>query len=264
MLDTPDMRPYNGGPEKYLEHLERCRKLVKIPLIASLNGSTDGDWLDFARKLEQAGADAVEFNAYSLASYPIRSAQNIEDGLCRTVHGLVTRVKIPVAVKLHPFYTSLPHLAARLTKEGARGLTLFNRFYYPDLDAEKVRSDPALHLSDQSELLLRLRWTAMLSSWLETDVAITGGVHSPEDVVKSLLVGARAVQCASALLRNGIDRLTVLRDGLQNWMRQHNAVSVKGMIGRAERSERLARETASERSSYLEVIRAFKTSVPAA
>ena len=203
-LSTPDMRPYNGGPDDYLAHLENCSGRFGIPIIASINGYSDGPSLDFAVKLEKAGASAIEFNAYSLAGYPIRSAQDVEERLCRSVGKLCSKVKVPVAVKLHPFYSSLPHLAARLSKEGAKGVILFNRFYYPDIDTQKMLRHPVLLLSERSELLLRLRWTSILSGWFPGDIAITGGVHASEDIVKSLLVGAKAVQCASSKTASAI------------------------------------------------------------
>ena len=253
---APDMRQYNGGPKDYLEHLRYCRKLVSIPLIASLNGATDGAWLDFAEELEKAGADAIEFNAYSLATYPIRPPQEIEGRLLRTVRALASRVKIPVAVKLLPFYTSLPHLAARLTDAGARGLVLFNRFYYPDVDPESMRARPGLFLSDSHELLLRLRWTAILNPWLKCDIAVTGGVHTPEDIVKSLLVGGKAVQCASALLLHGIEHVAVLRDGLERWMARNHEARLASLVGRLSR-DRSLEAASNERIGYLHVMRAY-------
>lgn len=256
LANSPDMRPYNGGPKEYLAHLKRCRSLVSIPIIASLNGASDGPWLDFAAELEKEGADAIELNAYSLATYPVRSSQELEDQLCRIVGLLSKRVRIPVAVKLHPFYTSLPHLASRLADAGARGLVLFNRFYYPDVDLETMRGRPTLFFSDPTELPLRLRWTAILNGWLNADIAVTGGVHSGEDVVKALMVGARVVQCASALLLQGIGHLSVMRDGLQSWLQEHHEASVRRLVGRLSR-DRWEEAASAERIGYLHVMRAY-------
>lgn len=259
LAGSPDMRPYNGGPKEYLAHLKHCRRLVRIPVIASLNGATEGAWLEFASKLEHEGADAVEFNAYSLASYPVRSSSDLEDQLVRIVAALARRVRIPVAVKLHPFYTSLPHVAARLSDAGAKGVVLFNRFYYPDVDLERMRERPGLFLSDPTELSLRLRWTAILNGWLKADIAITGGVHSGEDIVKSLLVGARAVQCASAILLQGIEHITTMRDGLEAWLKQNHRGSVASLVGRLFR-DRWEEAASAERFSYLHVMRAYALS----
>ena len=192
------------GPDTYLEQVRRIKARVSIPVIASINGTTTEGWLKYARLLQKAEADAMELNFYHLATDPGESAASVEARLLDIVAVLKESITIPLAVKLSPFYSSLPNLAARLDSIGAQGLVLFNRFYQPDIEPDELETVPQLHLSTSEELLLRLRWLAILSASYRGSLAITGGVHEPIDAVKAIMAGAAVVQMVSALLKNGV------------------------------------------------------------
>lgn len=219
------------GPENYLEHLRKVKQAVSVPVFGSLNGSTPGGWLDYARSIEQAGADGLELNVYALATNPRLSGAELEAQTLEMVHTVRRAVTIPLAVKLSPFYTSLAHVAAGLVAAGADGLVLFNRFYQPDIDVEQLVVERTLHLSEASELALRLRWLAILSAQVATSYALTGGVHEATDAVKGLMSGAHAVQMVSALLRRGPERLHTIRGELALWLEEHEYESVAQMRG---------------------------------
>ncbi len=209
------------GPEEYLRHVARVKAAVRCPVIASLNGTTLGGWLHHARLVEQAGADALELNVYQLATDPEESAQQLEDRTLEMLRAVKSSVRIPVAVKLSPFYTSLAHVARRLDQAGADALVLFNRFYQPDIDVEELQAVRALHLSTSAELPLRLRWLAILSGRLRASLAVTGGVHTALDAVKAVMTGAHAVQVVSALLKRGPAYLGTLITEFRAWMEEH-------------------------------------------
>ena len=204
------------GPDRYLEQLRRIKACVSVPVIASINGTTTEGWLKYARLLQRAEADAIELNFYHLATDPAEDAASVEARLLDIVAVLKESITIPLAVKLSPFYSSLPNLAARLDSIGAQGLVLFNRFYQADIDPDELETVPLLHLSTSDELLLRLRWLAILSASYRGSLAITGGVHQPIDAVKAIMAGADAVQMVSALLENGVQHLTAVRDGFSD------------------------------------------------
>ena len=219
------------GPEAYLEHVAAIRKAVSVPVIASLNGTTLGGWLDYAALLEQAGAHALELNLYRLPLDPDQDAEGLEASDAAIVHAVRSRVRIPVAVKLSPFYTALPSHARRLEAAGANGLVLFNRFYQPDIDPESLEARRELHLSDRSELLLRLRWLAVVSAQTKVSLAASGGVHDALGAVKAIMAGADVVQMVSALLRHGPRRLAELVRELDAWLDEHEYDSVARMRG---------------------------------
>ena len=187
----PDLSDYRMTHEVYLEHLRRAKEAVKIPVLGSLNGATPGGWVRFAKDMEQAGADAIELNTYALATDRSQTSAELELQLLELVTAVTGAVKIPVAVKLSQSFTSLPHLVARLEEAGARGVVLFNRFYQPDFDIETLEVRPTLHFSTPSELLPRLHWAAILYGHTNSDIAITGGVHSAEDVLKGIMAGGK-------------------------------------------------------------------------
>jgi dihydroorotate dehydrogenase (fumarate) len=228
-LPSPDA--FVLGPEEYLEHIHKLKAAVSVPVIASLNGATDGGWLGYARLMQDAGADALELNVYTLATDFDESGETVE----RRTLGMLEMVKrsigIPVAVKLGPFYTSFSAFARRLAASGADGLVLFNRFYQPDIDVETLEVAPLLRLSDSSELLLRLRWLAVLSGRIDISLAVTGGVHTALDAVKAVMAGADAVQVVSTLLRNGPEQLARLRQELALWLEEHEYDSLAQMKG---------------------------------
>jgi dihydroorotate dehydrogenase (fumarate) len=219
------------GPDDYLEHLRRVKQAVGIPVIGSLNGNTPGGWLRYARDIQHAGADALELNVYTLPSDPEVSGAALEDRALEAVEAVRQAVNVPVAVKLSPFYTSLPHFARRLLRAGADGLVLFNRFYQPDIDPEELQVRRVLVLSHPSELLLRLNWLAVLSPLVEGSLAVTGGVHSAHDALRAIMAGAHAVQMTSALLKHGPRRLAEVLADLGRWLEEHEYASVSDARG---------------------------------
>jgi dihydroorotate dehydrogenase (fumarate) len=192
----PDVASYNFGPKGYLEHIRQAKAAVNIPIIASLNATTPGGWVNYAREIEAAGADALELNVYDVPSSPEVTGSTLEQRYCDLVSLIKANVRIPVAVKLSPYFTSLPNLAWRLDQAGAAGLVLFNRFYQPDINIYEQEITPTLELRTSQELRLRLHWVATLFGHLRADLAATGGVHDVFDVVKALLAGARVVMMA--------------------------------------------------------------------
>jgi dihydroorotate dehydrogenase (fumarate) len=252
----PDMERYNMGPEPYLEHLHQLKAAVHIPVIGSLNGVSSGGWTEYARKMEQAGADALELNVYYLPSDPDQESASIEEMYATLAHEVVARVSIPVAVKLSPFFTSLPHMARRLTLEGVKGLALFNRFYQPDLNIEELTVQPHLELSSSSELRLPLRWIAMLYGRVRADFALTSGVHTATDAIKGMMVGASAVMLASELLARGPARLDEILAGVEQWMVEHEYDSIIQMRGSMSQRS-VADPAAFERANYMRTLDSF-------
>jgi len=253
----PDPDQFAFGPEQYLEQLRKVKRAVGIPVIGSLNGTTSEGWLDYARKVQQAGADALEINVYFLATDPSTSGDVIERRVSNVVRVVKQAVTIPVAVKLSPFFSSLSHFARELDGLGADGLVLFNRFYQPDIDVEALEAVPVLHLSDSSELPLRLRWLAILSGHVRASLAVSGGVHTVEDGIKAIMAGAHVVQVVSALIQRGPEYLGTLQKGVAEWMEQHEYESVAQMQG----SMNLARcpdPGAFERANYMRVLQSLR------
>ena len=221
--------------EIYLEHLRRASEAVSIPVMASLNGATPGGWVRFAKDMEQAGAAAIELNTYALATDSTQTSATLEAQLLELVSGVCQAVKVPVSVKLSSSFTSIPNLAAQLEKAGAAGIVLFNRFYQPDFDIESMEVRPTLHFSTPSELLPRLHWAAILYGQINMDVAITGGVHSAEDVLKSIMSGGSVAMMASALHIHGIDHIGRVLADLCYWLekREYNSLGeTRGCLSR--------------------------------
>lgn len=244
------------GPDGYLEQLRRIKARVSVPVIASINGTTTEGWLKYARLLQRAGADALELNFYRLATDPMEDAANVEARLLDIVAVIRESITIPLAVKLSPFYSSLPNLAMRLGRIGAEGLVVFNRFYQADIDPTALETTPRLQLSTSSELLLRLRWLAILSAAFHGSLACSGGVHTPIDAVKAVMAGAHGVQIVSALLRLGPRHLAVIRDGFDLWGDQHAFESVAQMRGSMSLAD-CDDPRAFERRSYVRVIQSW-------
>ncbi len=252
----PPHSAYAQPPGEYLEHLLRVKARVGIPIIASLNGTTPDGWLQYARALERAGANAVELNFYHVATDPAETGASIEQRLIDIVAVVKESVSIPVAVKLSPFYSSVPNLAMRLERIGADGLVLFNRFYQADIDPETRGTTVRVQLSDSADLLLRLHVIAILSNRVRMSLALSGGVHEPIDVVKAVMAGADAVQLTSTLLRHGPSRLTHLRTQFENWAEAHHYGSLlrfKGAAALASRGDR----PGFERADYLSVLQSW-------
>jgi dihydroorotate dehydrogenase (fumarate) len=219
------------GPHEYLEQLRRIKAAVSVPVIASLNGYTLGGWLDYAKLMQEAGADALELNVYQLATDPDESGHAVEERTIEMVRAVRAAVHVPLAVKLSPFYTALGDVARRLDEAGVDGLVLFNRFYQPDIDIEELQVRRTLHLSHSSELPLRLRWLAILSGRVKASLAVSGGVHTVVDVIQSVMTGAHAVQLVSALLQRGPGYLATLRQELTKWLEEHEYDSLQQMQG---------------------------------
>lgn len=256
-LPSPEM--YALGPEEYLGQLGRIKERVRIPVIASLNGSTAGGWLRYARLLEETGADALELNVYRLPTEPDESGAEVEERAVEIVRAVRRSVRIPLAVKLSPYYSALPHLAARLHEAGADGLVLFNRFLQPDLDVETLEVTPRMPLSTSAELVLRLRWLAILGGGrLGTlSLAASGGVHTAVDAVKALMAGAHVTQMVSALLQGGPRYLSIVRTELREWLEAHEYRSIAQLHG----SLSLARcpdPAAFERAQYMRMLQGWR------
>ena len=253
----PNFTEYQLVPDHYLRQIEDLKRALTIPVIASLNGFRPGGWTEYARRCEQAGADAIELNLYQLATDPTVAANQLEADMLETVGLVIGSVKIPVAVKLSPFHTAPAHFALELEKIGARGIVLFNRFYQPDFNIEELEVAPQLKLSDSSELLLRLRWLAVLSPHVKGSLAASGGVHSTRDAVKALLAGAHTVQVVSVLLKNGPRLLTSLLTGLRSWMDEHGYTSVDEFRG-AMNLARCPDPGAYERANYQKILQSWR------
>jgi dihydroorotate dehydrogenase (fumarate) len=228
-----------------------------VPVIGSLNGVTPSGWLEFARSIEQAGAHALELNVYHVATDPDETAAAVERRTLDILEAVRSSVQIPLAIKLSPFHSSLSHFAAELESGGAAGLVLFNRFYQPDIDIEALEVGSELHLSDSSELLLRLRWLAILSARRRMHLAVSGGVHTEKDAIKALMAGATAVQMVSALLRRGPAHLTLVRDGVARWMEEHEYESLAQLRGSMSHA-RCPDPAAFERGNYMRLLQTWK------
>lgn len=227
----PDMPKYHVGPDRYLDLLQKAKKSVDIPVIASLNGRSRGGWSRYAQYMEEAGADALELNIFNIPTDPAFSAQQLEDGYVELVRAIRKQVRIPIAVKVGPYFTSLANFARRISEAGADGIVIFNRFYQPDFDLEELEVTPNLVLSSPHELRLRLHWAAILYHQVETYVGITGGVHDATDVLKCMMAGANVAMMTSALLKYGIEHIGVVLAGMEAWMEEHEYTSIKQMRG---------------------------------
>lgn len=245
-------------PEKYLSQIAKLKEVVSIPVIASLNGASPGGWVTLAESMQDAGADALELNLYTLPSDPGMDSDAVETSALEILHGVRENLTIPVAVKLSPFYSSIASFVTKLEAVGADGVVLFNRFYQPDIDIENLEVKPSLQLSDPSELRLRLRWLALLDGVPNLDFAVSGGVHTAPDVVKSVMAGASAVQLVSALLKNGPEYLTGVINDFQQWMDEHEYESVTQMRGSMSYS-RCPNPSDYERANYVRVLQTWRT-----
>jgi len=253
----PAFAEYQLGPDQYLKQLSHLKSSLSIPVIASLNGCRPGGWTDYAQRFEAAGADAIELNLYQLITDPTRAADDVEADMLETVRHVTGSVKVPVTVKLSPFHTSPAQFALALEHAGAAGVVLFNRFYQPDFNLEDLEAQPQLKLSDSSELLLRLRWLAIISPHMKGSLAASGGVHSAADVVKALLAGAHTVQVVSLLLKHGPQILTVTLQGLTAWLTEHGYESVEEVRG-AMNLRRCPDPAAFERANYIKILQSWR------
>jgi dihydroorotate dehydrogenase (fumarate) len=253
----PNLARYNFGPAGYLEHIRQAKAAVSVPIIASLNATTPGAWVNYARDIEAAGADALELNVYDVPTSPEVTGATLEQRYCDLVTLIKSNVRIPVAVKLSPYFTSLPNLAWRLDQAGANGLVLFNRFYQPDINIYEKAITPTLDLSTSQELRLRLHWLATLFGQVRADLAATGGVHDVYDVVKALLAGARVVMMTSALMQHGINHVERIRQDLRRWLGDNGWKSVVEVQGQLSRRA-VADPSVYERVNYMHVVTSYK------
>ena len=252
----PESDMYNFGPEEYLTHVQQCKDAVGIPIIASLNGLSTGGWTDYARKIQEAGADALELNSYYLATDPAKDPRIIEDNYIEVLKAVKNAVTIPVALKLSPYFTSITHMATRFDEIGVDALVLFNRFYQPDIVLENLEVVPNLVLSTSESMRVPLRWIAILYGNLKANLAATTGIHTAEDVLKMIMAGADITQLCATLLQNGIGKITEIQDGMIKWMEDHEYESVKQMKGSMSHKS-VAEPAAFERANYMRVLKSY-------
>jgi dihydroorotate dehydrogenase (fumarate) len=252
----PEVGVYSIGPDSYLKQVEKLKKAVSIPVIGSLNGVTTGGWIEYAQKIQDAGADALELNIYDVSTDPAINSMELEQRYITLIKDIRKSVKIPLAVKLSPFFTAIPNFARSLVDCGVNGLVLFNRFYQPDFDLEALEVVPNLVLSNSNELRLPLRWIAILYKRVKIDFALTSGVHTPEDVLKAMMAGANVTMIASEFLINGISRATQILAGLSSWMEEHEYTSIKQMRGSMSQQS-VVQPAAFERANYMKVLSSY-------
>lgn len=256
----PDLGHYNVGPEDYLDLIQKAKQAVSIPVIGSLNGYSTGGWVEYAKKIEQAGADALELNVYYLPTDLNLTSQELEQSYIDLVKDVKSQIHIPLAIKLNPYFTALPNLCGKLSQAGANGLVLFNRFLQPDLDIETLEVAPNLLLSSSSELRLPLRWVAILYGRVQADLALTTGVHTAQDVLKSMMAGASVTMLASALLKNGVNHITQILTDMQSWMETYEYQSVQQMKGSMSQ-QAVADPSAFERANYMKALTSYDTRI---
>jgi dihydroorotate dehydrogenase (fumarate) len=254
----PDGGLYGISPEKYLNQVAALKKALHIPVIGSLNGVSKGGWTSYARRIEEAGADALELNMYYIATNVDLTSSDIEDTQVELVSEVKGTIKIPLAVKISPFVTSIPHFVKRLVEAGADGIVLFNRFYQPDFDLDDLEIVHSLDLSTSSDLRLPLRWISILHGKVNADFALTSGVHIYSDVLKAMMAGAKVAMMASSLLHSGEHIIGQLLNDLEDWMQAHDYESIQQMLG--SMSQKSVKEPAAfERANYMKVLNSFRT-----
>jgi dihydroorotate dehydrogenase (fumarate) len=252
----PELDEYNTGPGAYLEHVAAAKDALSIPVIASLNGNTSGGWTRYAHLIQEAGADALELNVYAVEADPDTTSHEVETRTIALVRNVATSVTIPLAVKVSPYFSAFAHTARELAHAGAAGLVLFNRFLQPDIDPETLAVVPSVHLSSRDDLRLALRWIAILRGRVHVSLAATGGVHEPEDVVRTLLVGADVAQVASVLLERGAAWMAVLIAGLASWLEEREYESVRELKGSMSQAS-CPDPSAFERAGYMLALSSF-------
>lgn len=258
----PKPSEFYSGPEEYLDHIRKAKAATRIPIIASLNGSTLGGWTKFAAEIERAGADAIECNIYSIPTNADKTAQDIENTYLEILRAVKSTVTIPVAMKLAPFFSNLANVAHRLDEAGADALVLFNRFYQPDIDLEALEIRPNVLLSTPQALRLPLTWIGILYGRIKADLAATSGVHDAEDVIKLLMVGAHVTMLSSALMRHGINHLRHVERELRDWLEEHEYQSVAQMQGSLSQLK-CPNPEAFERAQYMRAVKGMQHVHPA-
>jgi len=253
----PQPSEYRLGPEDYLEHIAKAKKTVKMPIIASLNGSTLGGWTSYAKQIQQAGADALELNIYNIPTDMEATADKVEQTYLDILKAVKSEIQIPVAVKLSPFFTNFANMAKRLDDAGANGLVLFNRFYQPDIDLESLEVVPNVLLSTPMAMRLPLRWVAILHGRIKADLAATSGIHRGTDALKCLMAGADVTMMCSVLLRRGIEHIQVVEKEITDWMQEHEYESVAQLQGSMSQ-EKCGDPSAFERAQYMKALASYK------
>jgi len=257
MSYLPDGGTYSVGPEKYLNQVAGLKKALTIPVIGNLNGVSKGGWTKYAKQIQDAGADALELNLYYIPTDPDLTAQELENAQVELVAEVKSAISIPLAVKLSPFITALPNFARRIVEAGANGLVLFNRFYQPDFDLNELKIVPSLDLSISAEMRLPLRWISILHGKINADFALTSGVHTASDVLKSMMAGAKVAMMASNFLQNGVQVIPSMLTELEAWMKEREYTSIKQMQG--SMSQKSVKEPAAfERANYMNVLNSFR------
>lgn len=256
----PEPVQFKLGPDGYLEHIRKAKEAVSIPIIASLNGSSLGGWTKFARKMQEAGADALELNVYYIPTDPNLSSQDVEQTYLDILKAVKSAVTIPVAIKLSPYFSSFAHVARQLDEAGADALVLFNRFYQPDIDLEELIVKPNVILSTPQALRLPLRWIAILYGRVKASLAATSGIHHGTDVIKVMMAGASVAMLASALLKNGIDHLRVVEREMIEWMEENEYESVRQMQGSMSQIK-VDDPSAFERAQYMRALTTYRPAV---
>lgn len=252
----PNVGDFWAGPDEYLDHIRKAKDAVKIPIIASLNGVSSGGWISYAKEFENVGADAVELNIYYIPTDPNMVSQQVEYMYIEVAKNVKNSVKIPVAIKISPFFSSMAYMAKQFDEIGLDALVMFNRFYQPDFDLKTMKVVPNLVLSTSDELRLRLRWVAILYGRIKADMAITGGVHTTDDAIKSILAGANVVMMTSALMKNGISHLTKIKNELNEWLDKHEYKSISEIRGKMSQQS-VKEPSAFERANYMKVIKSY-------
>jgi dihydroorotate dehydrogenase (fumarate) len=252
----PDYIDYKLGPDEYLDHIKKVKDSVKIPVIASLNGSTPGGWIEYSKLIQEAGADALELNIYLLAADISKTANEIENIYTEILKSVKETINIPVCMKLSPYFSSFSNFAMTLDENGADGLLLFNRFYQPDIDLEALEVIHSVELSNRQSLRLPLRWIAILYNKIKADIAATSGVHTAEDVIKLTMVGAKAVQMFAALHINGIQHISKILKDIESWMTEHEYDSLDMMRGSMS-YESVSNPGSFERANYMKILSTF-------
>lgn len=253
----PEQEEYHLGPEEYLEHIRKAKASIDIPVIGSLNGITTGGWIDYAKKIEEAGADALELNVYLIPTDPSKKGDEIENIYVDIVKTVKKSVKIPLTVKLNPFFSSLANFTSKLDNAGADGIVLFNRFYQPDIDLENLEVTPNVILSTPQAMRLPLRWVAILYGKIKADIAASSGISSHEDVLKMLMAGANVTHLLSSLLKYGTNHITTILTNMKQWMEEHEYESVQQMRGSMSHKS-VANPTAFERANYMKALNTYK------
>jgi dihydroorotate dehydrogenase (fumarate) len=253
----PQPDQFNVGPQEYLELLRKAKEATRIPIMGSLNGVSSGGWIEYAKLMQQAGADALELNLYYLPTDPTLTGLEVEEMYLDVVRDVSQSVSIPIAVKVGPYFSNFTHMAARFVQAGASGLVLFNRFYQPDFDLDHLEVTPNLVLSRADELRLPLTWIAILYGRIQADFAITSGVHTHLEVLKGMMAGAKVALMASELLKNGLERVGAILQDLQAWMQEHEYESIGQMQGSMSQRH-VANPDAFERGNYMKVLRSWR------